>query len=177
MAWDWRRVVFSKINVWQIIVDHIDTLRDHATKRVTLGDVVLFFFVPVLIAALLLFPLGFTLDKSAANVLVTSLSIFSALLFNLLLLVYDIIRKEERSVQKKPLVAEFLRQIYANISFSILVAVFCVALLLLVFLDIELRWFYDVISFIVYGLVVQFLLTMFMVLKRVHVLLTKEIDS
>ena len=65
-----------------------------------------------------------------------------------------------------------LREIFTNISYSIVVSVFCIAILLIAYLDIGTGIFLKIFSFIVYFLVIQFLLTMFMVLKRVHVLLS-----
>ena len=169
--------MFSKINVTEIVKDHLDTLRDYATGKIMIGDIIIFFIFPLLAALFVVFILQFLLTDAAANVLVTSLSVFSALLFNLLLLIYDIIRKEERHQKPKNKMPKFLKEIYSNISFSILIAVICIAILLLTFLDISNQYFNHFLSFTVYFLVSLFILTLFMILKRIHVLLKKEIDS
>ena len=171
--------MFSKINVSQILKDHLKTLRDQETNRFFAGDVFTFFVIPMIVSLVILFLIKFTLDKDTSNILITSLSVFSALLFNLLLLIYDIVRREERASNTvdSPLMVNFLRQIYSNISFSILISVICVALLLITLLGIKAVWFNQIISFIVYYLVMLFLLTIFMVLKRVHILLSKEIQE
>jgi amino acid transporter len=175
--------MFSKINCWQIVKDHFLTLRDHKANKMSTGDAVLFIVAPLVISLSIFFGLQFRLDTNVSNALMTSLSVFSALLFNLLLLIYDIVRKEEKErkeekdSKKDTLLLELLRQIYANISYSIFISVFTVAILLINFLDIKNICFVVIINCVVYYLTVQFVLTLFMILKRVHVLLKKEINK
>ena len=169
------RLLFNKINVSQIIADHFHTLRDITAEKTSVWDVLLFFGLPFLAAVLILFGLGTHIDRAASNILITSLSVFSGLLLNLLLLIYDLVAREEQEAganQKPGHRVLLLREIFANISYSILVSVFCVAILLIAYLDIGTGFFLKFFSFSVYFLVIQFLLTMFMVLKRVHVLLS-----
>ena len=172
--------MFSKINISQIIKDHFNTLRNQATHKISGWDIFTFIVFPLIASLVILFIVGFTLDKDASSILITSLSVFSALLFNLLLLIFDIVTREERAskiIKDSPLKGKFLREIYSNISFSILISVICVAILLITLINIKIVWFNQVVSFIVYYLVIQFLLTIFMVLKRVHVLISQEIKD
>jgi hypothetical protein len=171
--------VFSKINISQILKDHFKTLRNQETNRISGGDIFTFIALPIIVSLIILYVIGFILDKDASSILITSLSVFSALLFNLLLLIYDIVKREERvsNTKDSPLTAKLLREIYSNISFSILISVICVSVLLITLLNIKAIWFNQIISFFVYYLVIQFLLTIFMVLKRVHVLLSQEIKE
>ncbi len=164
--------MFSRINIWLIVLDHFKTLRDFATNRVSMEDILLFLVTPVVGSLGLVFGLHFKLYTEALNALITSLSLFSALLFNLLLLIYDILRKEDPddpSLRRK-----FLSQIYSNISFGILNAVVSIALLLLLFIKLDLPWLVEVLNIIINILVINFILTMLMILKRVHILLRKE---
>jgi len=167
--------MLSKIDTTKIIRDHIATLRDDATGKGMLSDYVLFFGTPLIPAIVLTFPIRLVLDLGAITVLVTSLSIFAALLFNLLLLIYDVVTKEERQIEDAPhSKAEFLRQIYSNVSFSILVSIMAVIVLLLsyfVSLESNFRLFLNAAAIYLLAL---FLLTLLMVLKRVHILLSKE---
>lgn len=167
--------MFNKINIWLIISDHISTLRDFKSDRISVADILLFLVAPIVVAFLLVFGLHFSLDTNAINVLITSLSVFSALLFNLLLLIYDIIRKEKDDHGQSSLRREFLRQIYYNISFSILTAVLCIALLLLLFIEFNYPPITDTVNLFVDFLVINFILTMLMILKRVHILLSAGI--
>lgn len=165
--------MIEKINISQIVKDHISTLKNYETGKYSFWDFVLFFFVPFLIGGVLVY-FRFKLTKEIVNGLVTSLSIFAALLFNLLLLIYDIIRKTENSEGINGLKTTFLKQIYSNISFCILIAISTVILLLISFLNIEIALLHYILAFFVYYLVSLFILTLFMILKRVHILLSKE---
>ncbi len=165
--------LFNKINVSRIIRDHIGTLIDAQTRKISVWDLILFFVLPAIAAVLILFVMGTPIDRPISNILITSLSVFSGLLLNLLLLIYDLVMKEvqESGQEQEPTPkGQLLREIVANISYSILVSVFCVAILLIAYLDIGSGVFLKIFSFSVYFLVIQFLLTLFMVLKRVHVL-------
>ncbi len=92
--------MIDKINISRIVKDHLATLKDYATGRYRLSDFVLFFGVPLIVAGLLTYFRGI-MSEGTALILATSLSLFAALLFNLLLLVYDNVRKEERGEDKK----------------------------------------------------------------------------
>lgn len=185
--------MFNKISITAIVKDHVSTLRNSRTGRLHYPDVFLFIILPAIVSILLVH-LGIHLNDPLVNALITSFSIFSALLFNLLLLVYDISGKEAVSaatisdpVEKKKAVRRrsLLREIYINVSFSILVSTMAVALLLGYFLKIDMCAFLNVdacpigwlLPCIIYYFSVQFLLTLFMVLRRVYVLLAQSFES
>ena len=162
--------MFSKINLSNIIKDHISTLRDHQTNKYYPPDFFLFFILPIFVAAgasFLLCPI----TGNVLDILVTSMSIFAALLFNLLLLVYDAIRKEENS---KTLRHKFLKEIFSNISFSVLISVITIIFLLIFPLFSKIFLIPTILTFLIYYLVTLFILTLLMILKRTHVLLTTE---
>ncbi len=169
--------MFDKLDVSQIISDHVRTLHKFGEEKIYYGDVFVFFGLPAICAALILYVFHTPVDRTAANIMITSLSIFSALLLNLLMLLYDLVRKEEEEAgsDNKSAAAVLLREIFSNISYSIVVSVFCVAILLLAYLEIRSGIFLQIFSLVVYFLLLQFLLTLFMVLKRVHVLLSLKI--
>jgi hypothetical protein len=180
--------MFTKISVASIVKDHINTLKSNQTNRIYYPDIFLFFFLPAILSGLMVY-FGISLNDSLVNALITSFSIFSALLFNLLLLVYDIAGKDNNKisatdpleVKKNVQRRELLRQIYVNVSFSILISIVSVVVLLVYFLRssncvlwmvnlCSLQWLLATIS---YYLSIQFLLTIFMVLKRIYKLLAK----
>ena len=171
--------MLDKINVLKICKDHVGTLRDFDTKKFSIGDLALFFVVPLVIGVVATFVHG-SMGSTEVTVLVTAFSIFTALLFNLLLLTFDLISKTDDSsdefmVKLKMLL---LQQTYNNISFSILVAIAAIGLLLIYLLDSRLSFSMSqieyIISFGVYYLTTLFLLTLLMILKRVHALLSRE---
>lgn len=184
--------MFTKISVVGIIKDHISTLKNGRTNKLHYPDVILFFIIPAVISGLTTY-LEIPLNDGLANALITSFSIFSALLFNLLLLVYDISGKNldqtkytdpvdiKRIVQKR----ELLREIYVNVSFSILVSIMTVVILLSYFLKpgncrlwaINICSFQWLLAFVIYYLAIQFILTLLMVLKRIYKLLAKAFEN
>lgn len=173
----------SKININKIIVDHIHTLRDYSKvveyrknpgkmkKRelYSKSDFFIFFILPIIISIFLLY-FEFLPNDNTLIGLVTSLSIFSALLFNLLLIIYDIMQKTTNNKVKK----ELLREMYSNISFCILIAI-CTTIFAILGLIIKENIIFLVLSFLVYYLFTLFILTILMVLKRTHALLSREI--
>lgn len=182
--------MFTKINVISIVKDHLETLENHNTSKVHFPDIFLFFIFPLIIAFFLT-SLEVLLNDVMANALITSFSVFAALLFNLLLLVYDITGKSSTSSNSKladdrlKLKKKILRQLYINISFSILVSVIEIIILILYFLKIKTCDFWGfsicifpqlppVLSFIIYYLTGLFILTMLMILKRIYKLLSTE---
>ncbi len=168
--------MFSKINVSSIVKDHISTLKDYKTKKYLILDFILFFGVPLIIAVLVFIYLG-KISDTAVIVLTTSLSIFAALLFNLLLLVYDSIRKEEKqSTTDKPR-ALLLRQLFNNISFGILVSVLAITLLIIYAQNLSFCILWQIISFLSYYLITLFILTLLMILKRAHILISGEFEK
>jgi hypothetical protein len=169
--------MFSKINLSSIIRDHLFTLRDEQTKKYKAGDFILFLIVPLGLGLVILFGFDIRIDTGAINLLVTSLSIFAALLFNLLLLIYDIVNKEEKTDQRSSLKRRFLGQIFANISFSIFISITAVIFLLIAVADFNNIYIEDALNLIIYYLVSLFILTMFMILKRVHILLSNEFEG
>ena len=168
--------MIEKINVWRIVRDHISTLKDYGTDKYSPGDLVLFFGVPFLagVGGALL---GSGLRDSVGTLLVTGLSVFGALLFNLLLLLYDIVIRPRPSQETGGLTRLFLEHLYSNISFSLLICVLTLVAVLLSFLTIWGCWAQRVFGFLTCYLTTLFFLTLLMVLKRIHVLLSKELGS
>jgi O-antigen/teichoic acid export membrane protein len=167
--------MLGRINVGRIVKDHLATLRNDVTGERMRSDYFVFFGLPLLVAFFLVFVLNLSLDQGAVGILVTSLSVFAALLFNLLLLIYDVVRKIER--RRQGLKERFLSQIYSNISFAILVSIVSIIVLLVAYFDLDGSWFAPAASFFVYYLVTLFVLTLFMILKRVHILLKLEFED
>lgn len=170
--------MIAKIDLTDILIDHFKTLSDINGKLLIL-DFLLFLGFPIIPAVLsVIFHLS--LNEGLITLLVTCLSIFAALLFNLLLLVYDIIRKPENrstdplSMEYVHLKMIYLKQIYANISFCILISILAVIILLIGYFSLSIPALNIVFFIITIYLLGIFLLTLFMVLKRVHILLTKE---
>jgi len=167
--------MFVKISVFHIIRDHFSTLRVYRGgngKKLSVSkrDVFLFYVVPMFVAIATYFWGNLSLGDEVISILITSLSIFAALLFNLLILIYDIITKREHSKR----MTEFLKEIYANVSYSVLISVLSVVAILGGLFHFSAKWVVISINLIGFYLVTHFILTLFMILKRTHALLAAE---
>lgn len=165
--------MLTKINVTQIIKDHVETLRNYNSLKLSHSDFFVFFILPALISFSLLY-YKICISNEARNILFTALSVFTALLFNLLLLVFDIIQKKEENngtITK----LKFLKEIYSNISFSILLSIVDIIVLAFTFFNND--YIYYAANFLNYYILTLFILTILMILKRVHLLLSKEISN
>ena len=169
--------MFEKMSVRPIVRDHLATLHSYGSDGVSYSDIFVYFVIPSAIAGLLTY-LRPVLADSLVGVLATSLSIFAALLFNLILLIYDLTERRGDGADDWTLRQKLLLEIYSNVSFCILTAVWTLILLLIDYLSLSHnRYFVGVLSFLVYWLVVIFLFTLFVVLKRIHVLLRREVKQ
>jgi len=178
--------MLNKINVTAIVKDHIATLENYHTGRVHYPDIFLFFIFPLIISLFLVL-VNVLLNDSMANALITSFSVFAALLFNLLLLIYDISGKSSDDTvdqRKQESRKEVLRQLYINISFSIFISVVAVVFLIIYFLKIKkcvligfnICSLPPFLSLAVYYISALFILTLLMILKRIYILLSREFD-
>ncbi len=168
----------GKIDVTRIIKDHWATLCDDRNNRYSVRDFLTFYGLPALVGASLIW-FGVLFGKTISSALTTAFSVFAALLFNLLILIYDIVSKSNGNKNVFSLKSKFLRQIYSNISYSVLVSVSIIVFLLLYYLVFSLGYqrLSYVAAFLVYTLAGNFILTLLMVLKRVHILLSDELES
>lgn len=177
--------MFDKINIKNILQDHFSTLQNERTGNGDVLDYIVFFVLPLLISGVLVWI--FNDLQQFASILITSLSIFTGLLFNLVLLTYDLIKRNEKQdldIKDKSdlktkedhdivIKGKILRQIFTNISYSIVVAIFTIISLLLLYIWNNPVYKY-IIGFVIYFLVLNFFLTLLMVLKRTHRLLSSE---
>lgn len=173
--------MLDKVNILCIWRDHLDTLRDFGTGERRGADVMLFFATPMLVVTLAIVIHG-PMDGTEVAILITAFSIFAALLLNLLLLIFGLVRRNKSSddVLADQRI-ELLRETYSNISFCILISIAAIALLLLYLLDSRHNFVIPGLDYLmssfVYYMTTVFLLTLVMVLKRVHILLSKEIED
>lgn len=173
--------MFNKINIVGIVTGHLDTLRDASTGEKSKADGFLFLVIPLLVATLLLIT-GHALKENLITILLASYAILTGLLFNLLVLVFDLIRKEAEPQNVEEAVKldwrqkqKLLKETFASISFCVLEGI----TLSVAALGALLPWgcLKNTFSFLVYAVTVNFALTLLMILKRIHKLLGAEIDS
>ena len=183
--------MFEKIDIREIITDHFKSLRDENTGRGSIYDLLLFLIFPVLAASLLIY-LKVLLGENMINIIIASLSIFVGLLLNLLVLLVGMLDKCKETIKNveaaqtgAPFFSydldmlkkreKLLKYTYQNISFTILISLLTIPVMILALIG------NDIIksgaNFLGYVFLFVFLLTLLMILRRVHVLLKTEISS
>jgi hypothetical protein len=164
----------SKINISQIVMDHVATLKNERTGKFSSLDLGIFLVLPIGLAAAY-YGCGWKFSESATGLVITGMSIFAGLMINVLVLIYTVAlntRTADETAEEAIIERRFLREIFANISFSITTSVFIVIIVGFTFFagDKTQR----VLSSLAVFLLCNFLLTLLMTLKRLHILLTKR---
>lgn len=169
----------TKFSVSDILRDEIKTLRNFATKKTSYVDVFINLIFPFLVAiALIIF--GKIIKGGAIDSILTAFSVFSALLLNLMILVYTVVTREnnkDAGKNKDQLKLQLLRETYTNIQFAVLISVFVIIVLLLMLFLPNFEWLELILSFIVYYIVFVFVFTIMMILKRTYVIMKNEMGE
>lgn len=166
-----------KLNVVGVVFEHFKTLKNARTGKLSKSDMVTFLIIPICISlSAAVFHFDINSDFRAACI--NFGAIFSALLMSVLVLVYDqeTKLKDECSpnFEDKKLL---LGQLYHNICFTIICSLNCVifSLLHIVFdkstLNVTYLNSYFITPVIIFSLL-SLILTTYMILKRLHALLT-----
>ncbi len=167
----------SKFSITEILLDQVRTLRDLRTKRASKFDIFLNLVFPGIISIIFIWCNRLILG-AMINPILTAFSVFAALLLNMMVLIYTIVIREnskDETSGKDKLKLSLLAQTYTNIQFAVLVSVFIIiCLLLILFLPYNI-YIESALSFLIYYFIFVFIFTMFMVLKRTHIIMKREI--
>lgn len=161
-----------KISFGRIIADHYKSLHNTQTGKPDLSDWITFVGAPVLISAILVWSKVY-IGNNALPILVTALAIFVGLLINVNVLLFDIVRTQKVREIKKDVVKEVL----ATISFSILLSLWNIVLLLFTLIPAKSLFIVNAINFTCYFFLLLFLSNLLMILKRMYVLFIDEINT
>jgi hypothetical protein len=159
----------SKIDITDIIKEHIKTLKIFGSERVSINDISVFFILPIFISIILV--LYIKVDDTRIGIIVTAFTIFIGLLFNILAILLAFDGERNKQVDKK-----FIKEVLYNVSFAIVVSILVLVVSILRFISLY-SYMYLILDFILFYLIVLFVLTLFMVLKRLFNLLVKKIDN
>ena len=164
----------TKVNVVDIIKEHWRTLYDSDTGKLSCLDIFSFLILP-LVVSISSSAFEFKIDDSTLSILVNFGAIFTALLLSVLVLVYDQKSKATGDNEKID-----LDELFNNVCYSVLISISMVIFCLLskIFENVcfeykDNQFFVSVIflSPIVIFLLSHLVLTILMVLKRLHALL------
>jgi uncharacterized Tic20 family protein len=179
--------MFTKINVLRIVSDHWLTLHAADSERISLWDLLLFCGVPGIVVWLFWGKTALDSSGTFHTVALTSLSLFAGLLFNLLVLLYGLIEKTPRKTGiEDPTVAEkhakvrndLLREVYYNVSYAVLISVVAIlSLVLIMIVPCACANVVQCLSSFLFFILAHFVLTLLMILKRIHALLACAFNS
>lgn len=162
--------LLNKINLNKIVISHFNTLKNYNTKKFELDDLITFILLPILIATILLIS-KVELRDSSLNIVITILSVLVGLLFNVIVIVFDIIKRNNSNKIKN----RILNELMTNISYSILISLS--AIILTLCLNIPFKFVHLVLNWLVFFLIAHFFITILMILKRMYALFINEINE
>lgn len=170
-----------KINIFSIVKSHILTLKPYNSTDYSLIDVFIFYGIPLILSILLPWQNVF-ITSDFASTLIDVFSILAGLLLNLLVLIFDSVKQAKGSSPQEILRRELLKELYANVSYCVLLAVIIVSTMLTynLFKDnllLQKELVKSIITCFTIFCASNFLLSLLMVLKRVNVILSSEIDN
>ncbi|WP_020162204.1 hypothetical protein [Cycloclasticus pugetii] len=164
----------SKLNVKDIVTGHIGTLVDAGKKSISFADMFSFYILPAIIAGFGIF-FCFNISKEISSLLVNFGAIFTALLLSVLVLVYDQENKIDQNTDAslKNAKKSLLNHLYYNICYCIIMSVFLVVICLLHTVVEAFSPFMNIyfITPLIIVTAVNLILTILMIVKRMHVLL------
>lgn len=173
----------EKINPKSIILSHFDSLKDDRNKKISLIDIITFYFAPVIVG-IVFFISGQLMTNEVFNGSASVFGIFVGLLLNVQVAIFNIFLKKTEYgnddagniILKKKISARnrILRELNANISYLILVCCFAICASI-VFLSLSHNS--PVFSAIIVALYVHIILNMMMTVKRGFALFDFEYGS
>jgi hypothetical protein len=172
-----------KIDVRQIVSDHVKTLVDHNTGRMPFSDFLVFLFIPVG-AGILAYASKVPLDRDVYNVTITFFGIFIALLLNVQVAIFSIFQRRwslptdvkalarfnDRAEERKHLLSE----LNSNLSYLTL---FCCVALVEFFCFFVFKNTTPIAVGFFSATLFHFLTTLLMTIKRSHILFSKEYST
>ncbi len=161
-----------KSNVKEILVEHMNTLRDYRTDKISPRDIFISFVIPLVVSVLAVPILGVTYHNQEGYVII-SLSIFVSVLFNLMVFV------STKNIGGSQLEKEQKNEIHSNISYNILVAIFSAAILFLIVLvkSVAPEIVLCSLRLLTLYLLMNFFMTMLLILKRINKVAKRKLND
>jgi len=162
--------MLKKINIFNIITNHLKTLYNENTGKLGIDDFVTFLVIPLFVAFGLLY-FNIHLTESAITIIITTLSILVGLLFNVIVIIFDIIKRDS----SKKLKNRILNELLTNISFSIILSIVIILITLITYFTN--KWICIISTGLVYFFLCIYFMTVLMILKRMYVLFINELKE
>ncbi|HLO43782.1 MAG TPA: hypothetical protein VK175_05565 [Leadbetterella sp.] len=162
--------MLDKINISKIVKNHFSTLINANSGKPDWDDLLTFYGLPI-IATSTLTIIGIKLNSEATNIIITTLSIFVGLMFNIIVLLFDIVKRDASRAIKNLI----LKQLLENISFAIILSILAILMTLITYSNNFI--IKSISTCITYYLLTLFLITLLMILKRMYNVFKNEIEE
>lgn len=166
--------MFPKLSIMRVFKDHFNSLKSFGTQsnilnengKHTVSCIMAFLVIPLLITTSL-YVYGGKISDNTINLILTSNSIFTALLLNLVILLYSMKEKiiNIESDKKQAMRKKFIGYTFANVSFLIIICLLIIALSLLHELASS-TIFVNIVDTIIIFLMIQVILGILLILNR-----------
>lgn len=162
--------MLTKINLSSILTSHLNTLKNDNTAKPEFDDYLTFLIIPLIVATVLIY-FKLYLNDAAVSLIIAILAIIVGLLFNVIVIIFDIVKRDN----SKKIKNKILEQLLSNISYTILISICSILLSIATFLDFHIV---KVVSnFLVYFALSHYLVNVLMILKRMYALFNNEIKE
>lgn len=172
----------QKLNLLNIVLEHIGTLRKDGASRISALDIFTFYGIPAS-ASIAAYYYCFYLDNGAISLTVTVFSIFAALLLSVQVALYSVSSREMKAPDDPKKLShhnkqmgerkKLLKEVNINISYLLLLSVIFLTLAILFYVfSFPKRMEASAVSF----LYLHFFMTLLMVVKRASIVFSKEYD-
>lgn len=179
----------NKINVFWLIRNHIDSLKDENSLKLSRADLFLHFILPIIISSAVCFSFK-VMPTSVVGIMVNFGSITTALLMSAVVMVYDQkskvidrLDKEQATTKVADKISTYklnislYKELCQNICFAILTSIIIVIMsAILSFYDAKTisniyQYFFIFTSFVCYSLFISTMIIFLMILKRFSIIL------
>lgn len=166
--------MITKINITPIILGHFRTLCDRSGKHILWRDVILFYALPAVISITLIYKQVVFLDKYV-DIGIVAHTVLIPLLANVLFLIFNIV--DRGNINGLPKRKRLLNQLYNNVAYLILISIASLIALVVYSVKSLPEWIIWTDRGLLYFLCIHSFLTALMVVKRIHILLSKELEE
>ncbi|MDV3865393.1 hypothetical protein CMU00_08845 [Elizabethkingia anophelis] len=200
---NWLKKIFDRIEISNLFSYHLATFYHYEKKifynktQIPKTDKLLFLVFPIFTSVIFVL-VGLKFDKDYLNIILTSLSIFTGLLFTLLTMILGLVQEnnkikieEIRAEDRKKIQAKInlTKDLFINIAFSVFLSILAIIFVLATqfypnnligilklykyYNTIKIIYIY-IINCISFFLLIEFILTLLMIIKRFSILFINQ---
>lgn len=160
-----------KLDFSRIIKDHIKTIINDNTGKPDGRDWFFFVLLPIIVSTFLVRYRIF-LDSNYINAIISGLSIYVGLSLNLVVLLFEIVQKENTTDLK----LSFAKDVIANISFTVILSILTIVFSLLTQIDIN-HYYKCITNWITYFLVSEMLISVLLLVRNMYFQMLDQIKK